>query len=126
MIIYYWKGLEKFECPTYFPFAFDNGLKCCKHYKKKSNVSLHWQCDGTAIHFNSPPECCFNNEFIHCPSKELKCGNNGIVETCSIINPGNKVKSGNKVIYVLLYCIFCILQLHKASLDNSLLFNEIS
>ena len=73
MLIFCWNAAD-IECATSgssYHFAFDNGLKCCKYYYRKSTEGF----DGTDLRLTDPEAACYNNEWEDCPNAALggKC-----------------------------------------------------
>ena len=57
------------KCPSDHPYAFKNGLQCCKTNKESKghivdNGEIFGSCDG--IKFSRESPCCKDNEYVRC------------------------------------------------------------
>ena len=61
-------------CPISHPWAYNNGMNCCKYIEENVDDSEDETCDGSVISFTS--SCCKNDHSTSCPTgvcKSMSC-----------------------------------------------------
>lgn len=53
-------------CPESHGYGFDNGRHCCRSGRKVDNTTMHPECDGELISFETNILCCQNEDFVTC------------------------------------------------------------